>query len=226
MHKALVVRDRMNVSTILSGVNVSIPCAFDSCGLPSARKGLCNGHSQQHYKGIELKPLKKRRSTKSLNEIEVFCSFDPCNREAWEAGLCRGHYNHKFQGKELAVLVGTPGYTRDKGFCSVSFCNEDNYCNSLCKNHYWSFSHLAVTKEHFLQIMDSAVGCEICGSTSRRLVIDHDHRCCKSGRGCAKCIRGLLCQSCNTSLGKFQDSVDVLSKAIAYLNKKKELTGA
>jgi Recombination endonuclease VII len=65
--------------------------------------------------------------------------------------------------------------------------------------------------------------CAICGKTDAggrgRFHIDHDHRCCPRGRACRKCIRGLLCHHCNTALGKFGDSVEILEKAIAYLKK-------
>lgn len=59
--------------------------------------------------------------------------------------------------------------------------------------------------------------CAICGfeETRRlrgkvmRLCIDHDH---KTGK-----VRALLCHSCNTGLGKFMDSPDLLTKAAIYL---------
>lgn len=47
--------------------------------------------------------------------------------------------------------------------------------------------------------------------------IDHDHRCCSYG--CNKCIRGLLCSSCNRALGKFNDNINSLQRAIDYLKK-------
>ena len=42
------------------------------------------------------------------------------------------------------------------------------------------------------------------------LCVDHDH---VTGR-----IRGLLCSKCNTLLGKAEDKVEVLQRAIEYLN--------
>ena len=53
-------------------------------------------------------------------------------------------------------------------------------------------------------------GCAICGSTEK-LHIDHDH---VTGK-----IRGLLCYSCNVSLGHFRDDTMVLKRAIEYLER-------
>lgn len=55
--------------------------------------------------------------------------------------------------------------------------------------------------------------CAICGKTDeyRALCVDHDH---KTGK-----VRGILCSSCNRALGYFHDRVDVLKKAMAYIEK-------
>lgn len=47
------------------------------------------------------------------------------------------------------------------------------------------------------------------------LAVDHCHITGK--------VRGLLCFRCNTSLGKFEDSIEILQRAIDYLNKSREL---
>ncbi len=54
--------------------------------------------------------------------------------------------------------------------------------------------------------------CAICGQTfSGRICVDHDHQ--------TGAVRGLLCQGCNHALGSLKDSIEVLQKAIAYLQK-------
>lgn len=56
--------------------------------------------------------------------------------------------------------------------------------------------------------------CDICGKefdldNNRSAHIDHSHS--------KKHVRGVLCNKCNTGLGKFNDSVSMLNKAMMYL---------
>jgi hypothetical protein len=68
--------------------------------------------------------------------------------------------------------------------------------------------------------------CEICGASEtvtrsgrvRRLTIDHNH---ETGE-----IRGILCSRCNTGLGMFRDSPDLLRAATAYLDTRGHAAGA
>jgi hypothetical protein len=52
--------------------------------------------------------------------------------------------------------------------------------------------------------------------------IDHNHKCCSVRRTCGKCNRGLLCDDCNLGLGRFKDDIEVLTRAIQYLNKHRK----
>lgn len=57
--------------------------------------------------------------------------------------------------------------------------------------------------------------CEICNLKIKSLCLDHCH---KTGQ-----LRGFLCNNCNTGLGSFKDSPELMIKAIKYL--KKHFTG-
>ncbi len=59
-------------------------------------------------------------------------------------------------------------------------------------------------------------GCQACGSRLR-LCVDHDHKCCPGGRSCGKCVRGILCNSCNVALALVNDDMDRLRGLIEYL---------
>lgn len=50
--------------------------------------------------------------------------------------------------------------------------------------------------------------------------VDHDHSCCPDGKKtCGKCIRGILCSGCNGGIGLLRDDINILTKAIEYLNR-------
>jgi hypothetical protein len=79
--------------------------------------------------------------------------------------------------------------------------------NDLQKNY-------GLTMEAYQQMLNSTGGtCFICHQLfkfeHREPHVDHDHNTGK--------VRGLLCKKCNTSLGGFNDSIDVLLDAIEYL---------
>lgn len=70
-----------------------------------------------------------------------------------------------------------------------------------------------LTLEQYGQMLSSQNGvCAIClgvERTGKRLAVDHCHR--------TGTVRGLLCFACNTALGKFSDSADLLRRAASYL---------
>ena len=61
--------------------------------------------------------------------------------------------------------------------------------------------------------------CAICdganadSAMNRRMTVDHDHESTK--------VRGLLCFTCNTSIGKLGDTYEALQKAADYLKGNK-----
>jgi Recombination endonuclease VII len=84
-----------------------------------------------------------------------------------------------------------------------------------------------IDTEEYARILATQNGrCAICNESEsiikngklRKLSIDHNHACC-SKRSCGKCIRGILCQTCNSGLGFFQDSIELLLSAVSYLRK-------
>lgn len=60
--------------------------------------------------------------------------------------------------------------------------------------------------------------CPICARTldAVQVHVDHDHACCAGQFSCGRCVRGLLCRSCNVGLGHFADP-EMLLRAFTYL---------
>lgn len=79
-----------------------------------------------------------------------------------------------------------------------------------------------LTLEMYDEILKSQGGlCAICHQSEkiegRQLAVDHNHH--------TGMVRGLLCHSCNTGLGKFKDSPELLKQAIKYLDAEFSLIG-
>lgn len=79
--------------------------------------------------------------------------------------------------------------------------------------------------EYYRMLEEQNNHCAICEKEETRksrtngkicaLAIDHCH---KTGK-----IRGLLCHCCNTAIGKFKDDIELMKKAISYLEKHKHI---
>lgn len=86
-------------------------------------------------------------------------------------------------------------------------------------------SHLKCTfklsREQFEEMLKAQDNkCAVCDEVFLHTPhVDHDHSCCHGKKSCGKCIRGLLCRRCNTSLGNMRDSIERLQAGIAYLQK-------
>jgi hypothetical protein len=66
------------------------------------------------------------------------------------------------------------------------------------------------------------------GSNASGIAIDHDHRCCKGQESCGRCVRGLLCNGCNLSLGHYEKLIATAgaSELVAYLATFSPMTAA
>lgn len=142
-------------------------------------------------------------------------------------------------GNERTVKIDnlTGGHTRSCG-CLVSRCKRtDNEAHSerLENTRRWRETHAAeVTAYSRIRRGDRLHGltleqikelsgnqghvCAVCKMPSKfTLQIDHDHKCCPGVYSCGRCVRGLLCISCNRALGLFHDNPEMLAAAISYL---------
>lgn len=81
-----------------------------------------------------------------------------------------------------------------------------HYRRSDLKKHY------DMTESQYEKMLEAQHGrCLICGETNgpMPLFVDHDHK--------TQRVRSLLCINCNTGLGTFKDSPELLRLAILYL---------
>lgn len=66
-----------------------------------------------------------------------------------------------------------------------------------------------LTTEKFVQLLEAqgrACGmCRVPFEAGQKICVDHDHACCPGEKAsCGRCVRGLLCNDCNTALGQIE----------------------
>jgi len=122
------------------------------------------------------KPCRAACSFNSQKNNDRRCTWAGCDRPHWAHDLCRLHLQRKERGADMD----------DRKDGSQKY--------RLIKNRY------KLTKEQYDEMAKE--GCYICSSTEF-LQVDHDHACCPGTKSCGKCVRGIVCSSCNRHLGKF-----------------------
>ena len=102
-------------------------------------------------------------------------------------------------------------YNKHKGYVKIN--------DSVYKTARWRHG---LTKEKFDELWNKFDGlCWSCQENPAN-AIDHDHSCCPTNqanrRTCGDCVRGLLCNGCNTSLGLLKESKQRILRLVDYLD--------
>ena len=89
-----------------------------------------------------------------------------------------------------------------------------NQENPDSQRRYYLKSLYGITLEEYNEMFIAQNGCcAICGihqqDITKRLSVDHCHD--------TQRVRGLLCSNCNSAMGLFMDSIEVLRRAVSYL---------
>lgn len=137
-------------------------------------------------------------------------------------------YKDKSQSRGFAYSCKTCIKIRTLPNKRISWSKHKDKYNNRRKEYYKKYpekqrtnnlkSHYGITIEQYDELYKKQGGtCAVCGWVPTnigrygKLCVDHSHTTNK--------VRGLLCHKCNLMLGKADDSIDKLQKAIAYLEK-------
>ena len=95
--------------------------------------------------------------------------------------------------------------------CMVEHCDVAVREGSLCRHHVKRRAKFKLSVEGESYLVNRAGGkCELCGKEPEQtLHTDHNHATGK--------VRGLLCHHCNVGLGMFKEDIEVLRKAVVWL---------
>ncbi len=173
----------------------TITCSWTGCDnppSPKAAKRRCQMHQSEYRRRL-------RRITKNV------CFVDGCARTSAEL-ICG---KHRTDRRRYGLFRGT---VRTVGWTNISTTVHAQVRGQLLKRQNGK--------------------CALCSTTEAPggWCLDHNHRCqlhpppptAPTGgyrRMCSKCIRGVLCHKCNSSLGGFNDDPELLRHAAEYVTK-------
>jgi Recombination endonuclease VII len=105
-------------------------------------------------------------------------------------------------------------HLKDAGQLSTCSRYKDKERRRAYQRNFDLKRNYGITIDDYNQMfIDQRGCCAICETpqyqTNKRLHVDHDH---VTGK-----VRGLLCHNCNLTLGRLKENIDVLRKAIRYL---------
>ena len=216
-------------------------CSVEDCKNISLNKGLCSLHYLRQYKngtleskqtGLRKHPLYSTWFERKTNNIlcEEWLNF-PSFIEGVGDRPSKDHYLVRLQdGLFSPNNYKWEQHLRKRDDESFSEWYKRKRENRISKFPLMESARNLKRKynlsldEYNQKLENQKFVCEICGKSetsldgrtggTKRLAVDHDH---KSGK-----IRGLLCWSCNTVIGKIGESLDLLDAMKTYITKYKD----
>lgn len=185
-------------------------CSEQECEEPAASKGKCVTHRRH-----EINPLQR-------NE----CQADGCSKRVTRE-YCAEHLNQMRQhgftwiGPRPTERIRQIRESR-RGECHVPHCTNktSSEVSPLCRTHQGDRSRKGLEADEYLELL-SRPNCESCG-VPNPTATDHDHSCPHPRDGmCRKCIRGRLCNGCNSALGYALESPERLRSLAEYIERFK-----
>ncbi|UUU37110.1 endonuclease VII domain-containing protein [Streptomyces sp. CA-210063] len=206
-------------------------CKFPDCPKSVHTSGLCRGHYGQWQRGEGLRAFRQPQLT---------CNIEGCADRHYALGWCKKHHGrfrkHGDPTKYLVKVEKKRNLEDGRRLCSAcrryltvdqftgTTERRNTYCIRCSVLRNYGMNHW----DYIIMLISQGMGCAICGTRDpgygkKSFAVDHDHACCSierpvnSKRTCGKCVRGLLCDSCNTGIGRFNDNPDALRIAANYL---------
>jgi len=196
-------------------------CSVEGCGREAKVRSLCRPHYTKQWK-TEQVSIEKREGnelylvwcSKRKDRVSEWDDFEAFKRDVGAAPSPR----HRLWRKDKSKPFGPGNVAWRMTFVPK---NEGEtlaeYTGRAMRIHNLRYKY-DITRERYDQMFaEQDGGCAICkrpetalmGKKVMELAVDHDHATGK--------VRALLCSTCNTALGSFQDRVDLLQAAVEYL---------
>lgn len=179
-------------------------CRFETCDRAVSSRGLCGGHYQQHLKGYELRELNRGKHSVSRRDAQGRKQCQLCRE--WKA--VDEYRSHRTTSDGLRAR------------CQE--CYRRTYDPAASRARSLKRNYGLTVAEFEAMVAKQGDACAICGtedSGGKAWAIDHDHACCPGSKSCGRCVRALLCSSCNMSLGLIKDSPATALAMADYLTR-------
>lgn len=176
----------------------------------------------------------ERRKSERLQRV---CVVDGCAFTVWSANakvlLCAEHRDQRKRDMQKARQALRPHLCRDCGVpISTPRARVCDACRPIARRAAKKRGGRAellrkygMTEESYIELMRrQSYRCYGCGvhadDYGKNFHIDHDHACCPGVGSCGVCVRGLLCNLCNTGWGKLDENLAIVKR----LHDRKERT--
>ena len=225
--------------TILAGIK----CLVANCGGTVAARGLCSKHykQQQRHGAPSEEVSAKLIDGKKFKDHALYQTWRSISRVALGTAICDEWKDFEQFVKDVGTkpedarslrrVDTTKPYSKTNAYWYTAVWSDDK--KAQAKNHQRAFraanpdyarwmsikSKYGLTKEQYEELLEKQGGvCAICRQPETRttkagvVMLLHVDHCHNSGK-----IRGLLCHKCNSALGLFRESSEILSSAVNYL---------
>jgi hypothetical protein len=153
--------------------------------------------------------------------LDFTCDSPDCNRMIEGGGPYCGSHRQQYKKHGTSTPArdcancGSSYAFKGLGLSSTRYCVDCNVIYTRFTKDTYGNGRKATLSHHGIKVFDyfeiytvQNGMCKICGYTEERseraLHVDHDHSCCPGTSGCGRCIRGLLCYTCNLMLGMYE----------------------
>ena len=162
-------------------------CSVPNCQRPKKGLGYCNAHHQRLVKYGDVQAIVPIRPRHHPQPGYLWCYV--CELEKPDVEMT------------AAVFVRSRGWRT--GECKECKNRRSPQSPEAGRKHWLNKAYGLSIEQYEERLAQQGGVCAICKSPPRknRLHVDHDHACCSAPKhSCGRCIRGLLCVSCNSKL--------------------------